>query len=436
MGVAPGAVQPRSGRPRRPKRRSWLAGGALMVCALQAQALSLSEAVVQGLAVNPEVRAAESDVRVAATEVDIARDSYWPSVEVSAGPENSLMGELGYDVTATQVLYDWGRIASQVASASAEYRHRLASLKVTSDEVALDIIELYLDVVAAQRRVVEVEGYLDRLETLAAMTDQRDLGGYSDRSESERSRLDIARAREQLAMERGGLREAQQELRVLLQRDILATQMPDPEDYLASLAAPAQVDLAIEDAPVLEQSEADVSVAKAELEESEAALMPQLNLEGSLLRREVGGVMEEDQVIALRVRMEPIQGLSNWRRTDAAAQRVESSQFSRRAARRDLQRTIAGLKEQYQVTQWRLEGLEEQINRAGEVLTTYEDQFSVGLRDIADLLSIESERFEAARQRIDVEIQQLRLQYRAASQLGTLAAVVPRLEEQDIAQGG
>ena len=136
------------------------------------------------------------------------------------------------------------------------------------------------------------------------------------------------------------------------------------------------------------------------------------------------------------MRMEPIQGLSNWRRTDAAAQRVESSQFSRRAARRDLQRTIAGLKEQYQVTQWRLEGLEEQIDRAGEVLTTYEDQFSVGLRDIADLLSIESERFEAARQRIDVEIQQLRLQYRAASQLGTLAAVVPRLEEQDIAQGG
>ncbi|MBN8413693.1 TolC family protein [Halomonas cupida] len=407
-----------------------------MVCALQAQALSLSEAVVQGLAVNPEVRAAESDVRVAATEVDIARDSYWPSVEVSAGPENSLMGELGYDITATQVLYDWGRIASQVASASAEYRHRLASLKVTSDEVALDIIELYLDVVAAQLRVVEVEGYLDRLEALAAMTDQRDLGGYSDRSESERSRLDIARAREQLAMERGALSEAQQELRVLLQRDILATQMPDPEDYLASLAAPAQVDLAIEDAPVLEQSEADVSVAKAELEESEAALMPQLNLEGSLLRREVGGVMEEDQVIALRVRMAPIQGLSNWRRTDAAAQRVESSQFSRRAARRDLQRTIAGLKEQYQVTQWRLEGLEEQIDRAGEVLTTYEDQFSVGLRDIADLLSIESERFEAARQRIDVEIQQLRLQYRAASQLGTLAAVVPRLEEQDIAQGG
>ncbi|MDT0501134.1 MULTISPECIES: TolC family protein [unclassified Halomonas] len=407
-----------------------------MVCVLQAQALSLSEAVVQGLAVNPQVGAAESDVRVAATEVDIARDSYWPSVEVSAGPENSLMGEFGYDVTATQVLYDWGRIASQVASASAEYRHRLASLKVTSDEVALDIIELYLDVVAAQRRVVEVEGYLGRLEALAAMTDQRDLGGYSDRSESERSRLDIARAREQLAMERGGLREARQELRVLLQRDILATQMPDPEDYLASLAAPAQVDRAIEDAPVLEQSEADVSVAKAELEESGAALMPQLNLEGSLLRREVGGVMEEDQVIALRVRMEPIQGLSNWRRTDAAAQRVESSQFSRRATQRDLQRTIAGLKEQYQVTQWRLEGLEEQIDRAGEVLATYEDQFSVGLRDIADLLSIESERFEAARQRIDVEIQQLRLQYRAASQLGTLAAVVPRFEEQDIAQGG
>ncbi|WP_136247867.1 TolC family protein [Halomonas borealis] len=407
-----------------------------MLCAFQAQALSLSEAVAQGLAVNPQVSAAESDVRVASTEVDIARDSYWPSVEMSAGPENSLMGELGYDITATQVLYDWGRIESQVASASAEYRHRLAALKVTSDEVALDIIELYLDVVAAQRRVSEVEQYLEKLEALAAMTDQRDLGGYSDRSESERSRLDLARGREQLAIERGSLREAQQELQVLLQRDILATRMPEPDDYLASLSAPERVNRAINDAPVLEQSAADVSVAKAELEESEAALLPQLNLEGSLLRREIGGAMQEDQVIALRVRMNPIQGLSNWRKTDAAAQRVESSQFSRRATRRDLQRTIAGLKEQYQVTQWRLEGLEEQIGRAGEVLTSYEDQFSVGLRDIADLLSIESERFEAARQRIDVEIQQLRLQYRAASQLGMLAAVVPRLGEQDIAQGG
>ena len=417
-------------------RRAWLAGGALMICSLQAQALSLSEVVVRGLALNPQVRAAESNVRAASTEIDIARDSYWPSVEISGGPENSLMGEIGYDITATQVLYDWGRIESQVASASAEYRHQLATLKVTSNEVALDIIELYLDVVAAERRVNEVKGYQNKLEMLAIMTTERDLSGYSDRGESERSRLDIARAREQLAIERGILREAQLELQVLLQRDISATQMPDPEDFLASLAAPERLDRAIKDAPVLKQSEADVSVAKAQLGESEAALLPQLNLEGSLLRREVGGTMEEDQVIALRIRMAPIQGLSNWRKTDAATQRVESSQFSLRATWRDLQRTITGLKEQYKVTQWRLEGLKEQIDRADELLTTYEDQFSVGLKDIADLLSIESERFEAARQRIDVEIQQLRLQYRAASQLGTLAVVMPGLREYHVAQGG
>ncbi|MDL4864787.1 TolC family protein, partial [Halomonas elongata] len=156
----------------------------------------------------------------------------------------------------------------------------------------------------------------------------------------------------------------------------------------------------------------------------QARLKPQLNLEGSVLRREIGGRMEEDTVLALRVRMEPFQGLSNFRRTDAARQRVEASEWSQRATHRDLRRQITGLVEQDDVLAWRLEALDEQIDNAVDVIETYRDQFDVGFRDVADLLSIERDRFEAKRQRVDLGIERLRIQYRVAAQLGQLGSVL------------
>lgn len=390
------------------------------------QAMTLVEAVSQGLAVNPEIMAAEAEARSVGTEVDIAKDSYWPSVRMSAGPENQLFGEIGYDVTATQVLYDWGRIAAQVSTASAEHQQSLATLKVTSDEVALDVIELYLDVIAAQQRVVVVEDYLQRLDELASMTRERDLSGYSDRSESERASLDLARAREQLSVERGSLSDAQRQLTVLLEQELLTTQEPVPgSDLLKTLESPQAMSDAIDEAPALDKTEAGIAAAQARLDESSAALKPQLNLEGSLLRREIGGRVEDDQVIALRISMEPIQGLSNWRRTEVAAQRMEASRYSHRATLMDIERTLSGLLEQREVTAMRQQGLQQQVQSAADVISTYDEQFNAGLRDIADLLSIEREHFEAARQLVDLKIQQYRLQYRAASQLGMLDAVMP-----------
>lgn len=387
-------------------------------------AMTLPEAVRQGVASHPAIQAAEAEAESAATQVDIARDGYWPSVEMSAGPENSLTGELGYDITATQVLYDWGKVGAQVDNASAQHRQQMASLKVTTDEVALDIIEIYLDVLASRRRVAEVETYIERLEALADLTVDRGSGGYADRSEAERARLELSRAHEQLSIEQGSLQEAGRQFRVLVNRPPDALQRPTPTMMAERFSDDQRIISAIRDAPLLRQSRAELEAARAELDESQARLKPQLNLEGSVLRREIGGRMEEDTVLALRVRMEPFQGLSNFRRTDAARQRVEASEWSQRATHRDLRRQITSLVEQDDVLAWRLEALDEQIDNAVDVIETYRDQFDVGFRDVADLLSIERDRFEAKRQRVDLGIERLRIQYRVAAQLGQLGSVL------------
>ncbi len=55
----------------------------------------------------------------------------------------------------------------------------------------------------------------------------------------------------------------------------------------------------------------------------------------------------------------------------------------------------------------------------------YRAQFIVGMRDITDLLTIETELFEAERQLINTRSERQRTQYRTAAQVGLL---VPWLE--------
>nr|WP_300311904.1 TolC family protein [Halomonas sp.] len=398
---------------------------ALASLPVPAWAISLVEAVNQGLEVHPEVLAAEAEVQSAETRVDIAKDSYWPSLSMSAGPENILDdSKVGYEITATQVLYDWGNIGAQVDGASAEYREKLEALKVTSDEAALDIIEIYLDVLAASARLNAVEDYEARLAKLQGLLTDRDTSGYSDRSESDRATLEVARANEQLSVEMGALDEARQQFRVLVEASPYDLSQPPFVSLLETMEQPDRLEQALLDAPALQRSHAEVDVARSNLDQSRAKLKPQLNLEGSLLNREIGGNMEDDQIVALRLRMEPIQGLSNWREVDSARQRLQAAEWTKSATQRDIRRNLDSLLDQRKVILGRIKQVEQQISSSAAVVDTYREQFQAGFRDIADILSIERERFEAERQKADLAIEKYRLEYQAATQLGMLGQVL------------
>ena len=136
-----------------------------LVTPLPSEAISLEEAVYRGMLNHPSVAAARAEVEAAGINLDIAVDGYWPTVQASAGPENSLWGEIGYEVTARQTLYDWGEVNSQVEGASAVERQKLEALKIASAEAALDIIEVYLDVLLYESRAEIYESLPEQSST-------------------------------------------------------------------------------------------------------------------------------------------------------------------------------------------------------------------------------------------------------------------------------
>lgn len=406
-------------------------GLALQALAQPALALTLEDAVHLGLARHPEVRSSMAEVEQANTQLDISKAGYYPRLEASVGPENAIYGDLGYNLTASQLLYDWGRVESQVETASASLRQQMETLLVVREDAALDICETYLDVLGAQQRIEVVRRHIARLDELNQLIRRRAGAGYSDSSEQGRAELELARAQEQLLIEQGSLQDARQQYQELIGAPPSELQLPRTATFAKHLAAPGVLDRAIARAPLYRQAHEKKAVEEAKVREADAALLPQLNLEGSLVRREIGGQMTDDSVIALRIRMDAFQGLSNFQRPKVARQRLEAANWNIDSMRRDIRRKVLSLTENESIIQWRERSLTEQIKNAQDVANAYRDQFIVGLRDMTDLLGIQKEHFEAERQAITLQSEHQRVQYRAASQLGLL---VPLLENR-LAQG-
>ncbi|MGR8931548.1 MAG: TolC family protein [Gammaproteobacteria bacterium] len=388
--------------------------------------MSISEAVHQGLATHPGVRAAMADVDRADVEVDVAKGGYFPSVDMKGGPSTASSDPLTYNITVSQMVYDWGRVESKVDSASATLRKQAENLLVVRESAALEIVETYLDVLAGNLRLQAAEEYLERLMHLRNLTDTRQAGGYSDASEKARTELAVGKGKEQLALEKGKLRDAEAQYQIQVGQDPVNLVLPpfEPWDKLMPTDE-LELNELIAQSPLYRKAGEDVAVAEAGLQGAKAALLPQLRLEGMAIRRPVGGQMRSDEIASLSFSMDPFQGLSNFKRADAEAQRVQSAQGTLDSVLRESRRKIRSWFETADALKWRLEAFEGQLSKAAEVRALYEEQFQVGKRSIVDLLNVENESFEAQRQRAAAIIEWQRLQYRAVAQLGQL---VPLLE--------
>lgn len=391
-----------------------------------APVLALRDAVQQGLALNPGVRSAMARLAKSGTEVDIARAGYHPNVQAGVGTAGSGSPRLGYDVLVTQMLYDWGAVESQIDSARASQRHAAQELLVAREDAALDVSESYFDVLFARQRVAVADAYIARLEELLGLSQRRVATGYVDRSESGRVTLAMARAQEQRLLEQGKLQEAMQQYALLVGVPAQTLQAPPvvPLDQL--LAQGRQLASLITTSPLYLQAVEKSRIEEANIQAADAALKPQLNLEGSTQRRELGGQLTRDTTIMLRLRMAAFQGLSNFKRVDAARQALEAAQWERDQVERDIRRKVQTLMEGEAPLGARARALQEQIGGADDIGGIYREQFFVGMRSMTDLLSVESERFEAERQLLQLQGERQRLPLRAMAQLGLL---VPLLED-------
>lgn len=402
-------------------RRGLLFGiaGWLIAAAPPVLADTLSQAVMRGIALHPDVRVAQAEVSQATIEVQMARNNAFPALNASSGPGAA---GLGYDVTVTQTLYDWGQTGSLMDQRRGLLARQQANLEVVQDDVALQVVEAYLDVVSDRAQLSVLADHLARLEDLSGKTRDRVEARYADLSESGRLNLAIATAHGARATLQGELAEAVGQYELLVEEPANGLRLPvTGPGVLQSVGEDGALDAAIGSSPLYRKAALNIVVADAAVREANAARLPRLNLEGGVQRREIGGQMVSDGFLALRVRFATQQGLSAIQRPRLEAERREAARWAAEAAARDLKRTVSALGRSNTALAAQIDALSDQAAQAEAVRAVYGEQFLVGRRDIQDLVVMATEQYEAERRKTELVIERLRLDYRAAAQLGRLA---------------
>lgn len=374
---------------------------------------------------DPRIEAAQANIRVASTDVDIAEDGYWPRLESSVGTEKNFT-DSGYNITVSQMLYDWGKVKAEVNQRKAERDLEREKLDQTRMEVAQEAIIAYIDLGANRAMMRRVQEYISKLESLESLANDRTFSGYGDRVELDRAAVDLASAREWLARLQGAANTARQELEILSGHSFQDVTLapPSPLPIVADMTRDADTtNAAITNSPAYRSNVSEQEAARHALTLSEAERWPELRLEATSSRYESNDDMYHDNNIGLRIEAPVFQGLTPLRQPEADRSRLAAAQYETASTGRELRRQIQRLSASQPAVEDRIAALDQQARSGERLRSSYRDQFITGSRNIEDLLTIESEIFSARRQMIELNTQLLTDQYDLATQLGALPIV-------------
>ena len=385
------------------------------------QKFTLAQLVSIGLSNNPKIQVEEAKIQSAITQIQVEKGGYWPSLDLSVGPEHGLYGELGYDITLSQTLYDWGKVSSNIDAATAKKLKQMQVLLSARSEAAVEVIEACFDLYIAEEKLRALKSYQIELSHIYALVKERADLQFSDSSEMSKVLKYQGYIDEQVAIVRGELKAAESFYILLLGQP--PTSLPnfsEPINIFETLNSTEKLENAIAQSPEYMQAQQDIHVAEYQAKSANAALKPNLVLEASALKRDINGVLTKDTSIGINFKMQINQGLSAYYQAKSELQLVEAARWELQSVRRDLYRDFGSNRESKIALAQRLEALKKQISQSANLVGVYKDQFSAGLKTIEDLLNSEVEIYQLKSQLINATSEYQQLPYRSAAKLGML----------------
>jgi len=416
-----------------------------------AQAQTLQDAVKRSLESNPDILI-DASRRLSTDEaLNSARGGFLPRVDLGLGygrewSENAttralgLTGDRGLNrseasLTLTQMLFDGFATKSEVERHQARVDSAANRLANTSEQIALQVIEAYLEVLRS-RELVEItrtnaNAHLRTFDQIKIRSDS----GVGRKSDLEQINARNGLARANLAAAEANLRDAEinfQRLVGLAPSSLSKPVAPIPAVMPKSLDDAIRI--ALENHPLLKSAQSDIDAAQAQNKAAKSTLYPHLNLEvGASHNRNIDGLSgrNEDKFIMLRMRYNLFNGGSDQARINETAHQIsEARQIRERTQRQVAQSTSLSWNALTSVRE-RLPALRQHAQASAATRDAYIQQFGIGQRTLLDMLDAENESFTAASNLLSGEYLEIFAHYRVLADVGHLLStlnVAPRSE--------
>jgi TolC family type I secretion outer membrane protein len=374
-------------------------------CGTAVNAQPLDAVVSASLPTHPRVQAARATARAAGFDIKQAEAAWSPRLGLVADPGvssrkstttgSAAAGDLA--VRGTQLIYDGGKSDSETARQKARNAAAVHRINATTELVAGQVADLYLEALKQQRLSEEaaknVQAHSELVSRVADIVSV-DRGRKADLDQAT-ARLEQARVTE--ATRKAALAEALAQLRATTQRPVSALSPARP----AAPAIPASEQAALsglDQHPSVLASQGDVEAARQQAAIADAWRKPRLDLQGTLGgETAITGNRRYFNTFDVRV-------VSNWTGFDggAAEAGAQSAREQMQAAldtldvtKRDLGIEVSRSWAAIATRQERIAVWDKLVTQLTAVRDNYWEQFKIGRRSILDLLNVENEIFQA-----------------------------------------
>lgn len=372
-----------------------------------AAAEGLKEALAQAYMTSPDLRAARAELRAVDEQVPQARSGYLPSVTASGSvdqtfestdPSNFTQGVVerngrSVNVQLTQPLYRGGRTMAAVRQAKLQVRAQRAILRSVEQQLLLDGVTAYMDVVADQA-VLELninnENVLSR--QLEAAQDRFRVG--------EVTRTDVSQAESRLAGALASRVQAAGDLQSSIAQyestiGTIPGQVTQPElDVVLPQTRQQAIDIALDRNPDLEAARAQEAAAREGIDLAFGEFLPTLDLVGQSSRSFDGSPFFDSQRtdrIVAQVNIPLYQAGSVSAQTRSAKQSASQALADVEAAMRVVRENVIAAWEQLQSVRASIEAFEAQVVASEIALEGVRQEAMVGSRTTLDILDAEQE---------------------------------------------
>lgn len=409
-----------------------------LILGQHAGAQEMAGAIQQALETHPQVQAGVNSRLAADYQLQAAKGGYMPSVDLRGG-----YGREGTDSRTTradgnhwqtlsrgesslslsQMVFDGFATSSEVGRQSAIVNSRAYGLMATSELIALDAVQVYLEVLRREELVrLAEENYRShqRIYDQIRLRAERGVGSTADRDQADAR---LAQAHNNLITEQTNLADARVNYFSVVGSEPVDLYQPSS----ASIELPASLEEArqrmLDNNPQLRSAESDVMATERQYDAAKSSFYPRFDVEIS--RSANSGIdgargHENEWQAMLRMRYNLFSGGSNKAELRARSYQVNEALDIRNNALRVLNEELGMAWNAVLNSRAQLPIAEQYAAYSQRVREAYQQQFGLGDRTLLDLLDSENELFTARRRLADVNFAGLYSQYRVKAGMGEL----------------
>ena len=399
-------------------------------------AVELNDIVADSIQAHPEILEQVHVFRQTDRDRDIARSGWRPSVDLQASAgkyetespfTQNVLREYNSnraELSVTQNLFNGFDTTYQQEQTEARLRSALYEILDTADNIALDAVQAYVDVLRQQKLVELADHNVSSHERILSQIRERSESGVGRRSELQQTEGRVARAHASLIAQQNNLQDAESRLHEVLGRYVIVSKLLDPElPTHPGKSLDDLIDIALEKHPAIKVASFNVEAAMADSSRARSSNYPKLDLQ---LAKEVGSDISglEGDLDELRLVLNLSYNLYRGG-ADRATERKrisavhQNKEFSRKVQRQVINTLRLAWAADQSLTQ-QMGFLAAHIEKSRQTVESYGEEFFIGQRDLIDLLNAENELNSAQNQHANAFYDAMGARYRILEGIGIL----------------